>query len=99
MRYVELNPKRAGIVSHPRDYRWSSYTAHANGDPNPVVTFHPLYLALGADPSERQRCWRGHCGEDVAGEELQLVRNAVAAGGALGAIRVPDEPSADSLQA
>lgn len=24
-RYVELNPVRAGMVQHPRDYAWSSY--------------------------------------------------------------------------
>lgn len=29
-RYIELNPVRAGLVRHPRDYRWSSF--HANGD-------------------------------------------------------------------
>src|SRR4051812_23176241 len=26
-RYIELNPVRAGMVRHPRDYRWSSYHA------------------------------------------------------------------------
>ena len=29
VRYVELNPVRAGIVSDPVDYRWSSARAHA----------------------------------------------------------------------
>lgn len=24
-RYIELNPVRAGIVTHPGEYRWSSY--------------------------------------------------------------------------
>ena len=28
-RYVVLNPVRAGVVKHPRDYRWSSYRATA----------------------------------------------------------------------
>lgn len=27
-RYVELNPVRAGMVGHPRDWPWSSYRAH-----------------------------------------------------------------------
>ena len=26
MRYIELNPIRAGLVRHPADYRWSSYS-------------------------------------------------------------------------
>jgi hypothetical protein len=31
LRYIELNPVRAGMVSDPGDYRWSSYRAHAFG--------------------------------------------------------------------
>jgi hypothetical protein len=27
-RYIELNPVRARMVGHPREYRWSSYRAH-----------------------------------------------------------------------
>ncbi|MFH0883552.1 MAG: transposase [bacterium] len=30
VRYVELNPVRAGLVSHPADYKWSSVRAHLN---------------------------------------------------------------------
>ncbi len=29
MRYIELNPVRADMVSHPQDYRWSSYHVNA----------------------------------------------------------------------
>ena len=31
LRYIELNPVRAGMVKDPGDYRWSSYRAHAFG--------------------------------------------------------------------
>ena len=30
--YIDLNPVRAGIVSDPKDYRWSGYGAAAAGD-------------------------------------------------------------------
>src|SRR3989440_5617612 len=30
-RYIELNPVRAGMVSHPADYPWSSYAANSPG--------------------------------------------------------------------
>lgn len=30
-RYIELNPVRAGMVSHPGDYPWSSYRSNALG--------------------------------------------------------------------
>jgi len=38
MRYIELNPVRAGMVAHPSEYPWSSYlfNAQGNGGPNAV---------------------------------------------------------------
>ena len=32
LRYIELNPERAGMVKDPGDYRGSSYSAHDFGD-------------------------------------------------------------------
>jgi REP-associated tyrosine transposase len=46
-RYVELNPVSAGMVSHPREYPWSSYRANAEGRPDKLVEPHPAYP--GAD--------------------------------------------------
>lgn len=57
-RYIELNPVRAGLVSDPADYRWSSYRVHAFGLPDPVVSSHPLYYTLGRDGAERQASYR-----------------------------------------
>ncbi|MGK2941346.1 MAG: transposase [Immundisolibacter sp.] len=57
-RYIELNPVRADMASHPADYRWSSYRANAQGEADPVVTPHPLYTALGADASARLAAYR-----------------------------------------
>jgi REP element-mobilizing transposase RayT len=30
--YIELNPVRAGLVAHPKDYRWCGYAAALRGD-------------------------------------------------------------------
>jgi len=38
---------RARMVGHPRDYRWSSYAANADGAADPLLTEHALYRALG----------------------------------------------------
>jgi putative transposase len=35
LRYIVLNPVRAGMVGHPRDYAWSSYPATAGSTPAP----------------------------------------------------------------
>jgi putative transposase len=96
MRYVELNPVRAGIVSDPQSYYWSSYAVHAFGSPDPLVTLHPLYLSLGTDPAERQRCWREHCAGGLEVEELDRVRQAVRSGGVLGALVLGNDGAAES---
>lgn len=54
MCYIEVNPVRAGVASHPRDYRWSSYGCNAEGHKSLFVSPHPVYLRLGED--SRARC-------------------------------------------
>ena len=50
MRYIELNPVRAGMVATPGEYRWSSHRENVGGAPRGLVTPHPLYDQLGASP-------------------------------------------------
>ena len=45
-RYIELNPVRAGMVTHPSEYRWSSYGANAIGQRNEFLVPHAAYCAL-----------------------------------------------------
>ena len=58
MQYIELNPLRGRMVSHPGEYCWSSYACNATGQPNPLVSPHPLYEALGNDAQQRQTAYR-----------------------------------------
>jgi putative transposase len=58
-RYIELNPVRAAMVDDPAHYRWSSYRVLALGEASSIVTPHPLYLALAAEPAQRQAAYRG----------------------------------------
>jgi len=90
MRYVEMNPVRAGIVARPEAYYWTSYAANAHGGPDALITPHPLYVGLATTPPERQRCWRTMCGEGLSPEQLEQVRYAVHRGDPLGAIVIPD---------
>jgi putative transposase len=57
-RYIELNPVRANMVVHPAEYRWSSYRANAQGEPDALVMPHALYMALGQDVSSRVSTYR-----------------------------------------
>lgn len=58
MRYIELNPVRAGMVSHPSEYPWSSYHFNALGKPNDLVTPYLEYLRLGKSAEARQVAYR-----------------------------------------
>lgn len=58
LRYLDRNPVRAGVVEDPTAYAWSSCAAYAWGRTNPLVTWHPSYLALSAYPKVRQRHYR-----------------------------------------
>ena len=57
-RYIELNPVRANMVNHPAEYKWSSYVANAQGEPNTVITPHLLYHSLGLNPTKQQFAYR-----------------------------------------
>jgi REP-associated tyrosine transposase len=77
MRYVELNPVRAGITGRPEEYRWSSYRFHALGERNDLIVPHHLYVALGNTTSMRQQSWRAICGEALPEEQLAEMRDLV----------------------
>ncbi|WGL17226.1 transposase [Microbulbifer bruguierae] len=44
-RYIELNPVRAGMVSDPGEYFWSSYGCNGLGRSSSLLTPHMQYLA------------------------------------------------------
>ncbi|WP_082723509.1 transposase [Lysobacter capsici] len=73
-RYIELNPVRAGMVSAPGDYRWSSYHANASGQSNALLTPHPTYLALGTDRAYRQHAYARLVAEILNPDDVALIR-------------------------
>ena len=58
MTYQDLNSYRAKKVSHPKEYRWSSYHFYAYGKKNPLLIAAPSYLAMGNTALERQGAYR-----------------------------------------
>ena len=75
LRYVEQNPVRAGIVTTPESYRWSSHGVHAFGEPTSWLVPHPVYLALGKTQDERQAAYRAICSESLSDTQLALQRH------------------------
>lgn len=58
MRYIELNPVRAGMVVHPGDYPWSSYGSNAQGESRTMLEPHEVFLGLGSNQQERMHRYR-----------------------------------------
>lgn len=58
-RYIELNPVRADMLNHPRDYPWSSYKTNAEGKKSDLLTPHDQYLQLDHRVLERRKAYRG----------------------------------------
>jgi putative transposase len=77
MRYIEMNPVRAGMVPHPGDYRWSSYRINAQGHPGALVTPHPVYQALAGEPEQRQHRYRESFRMHLDPDQLHLIREAL----------------------
>jgi putative transposase len=64
MFYGDSNPVRAGMVSRPSKYRYSTYRFYALGEKNRFtenITPPPEYMELGDTPEKRQRRYRQMC--------------------------------------
>jgi putative transposase len=57
-RYIELNPVRAGIVKHPHDYYWSSYSVNAEGDESDLLSEHRAFKNLGRTKTQRKAAYK-----------------------------------------
>jgi putative transposase len=90
-RYLELNPVRAGMVPHPRDYPWSSYGCDEAGDPNPLITPRLKYLGLSANSEERLDSYKELIKEKFDEKELSAIRGATNASYVLGNTRFQKE--------
>lgn len=47
IRYVTLNPVRAGLVERASDWKWSSARAHLSGEDSPLVKVAPVLERTG----------------------------------------------------
>ena len=77
MRYIEMNPVRAGMVEHPGEYRWSSYACNATGKSNTIIEPHPLYIALADKKVERHKAYRELFSMHIDPEDIHAIRSAL----------------------
>lgn len=90
MRYIELNPVRAGMVADPQDYPWSSYRRNALGEAGPNTDWlapHELYARLGRDDVARKQAYRALFATAIEQVDLTAIRECTHKGWALGEAR------------
>jgi putative transposase len=78
MRYIEMNPVRAGMVGHLADYPWSSYRANGLAEPVSMITMHECYSRLGETAEVRCRQYRSLFVDQLGEEEMNAIRTALA---------------------
>lgn len=84
LRYIELNPVRAGMVIDPGDYRWSSYAAHGLGKKISMLTPHRLYTALGETTAARLSRYQQLIRESLGANVIANIRHCANKGLILG---------------
>jgi len=84
-RYIELNPLRSGLVATPADYPWSSYQHHIGAKPDPLITDHPVYWALGNTPFDREVAYKQMAEQMLEQSQIKAITDATLKGWALGA--------------
>lgn len=70
-RYIDLNPVRARITTHPCEYRWSSCAALCGLRHDGLLSIHPAQRALGSTPRERAEAYRALLQQAISDEELR----------------------------
>jgi len=80
MRYIELNPVRAGLAASPELYRWSSYRRNGLGHDDPLLGEHAIYTALGREPAERQAAYRALFRAEIDEHTVADIRAATNSG-------------------
>lgn len=95
LRYVDLNPVRAGICRHPAAYPWSSYRQRmepprANGVSD-WLDADPVFVGLGRCNTERAAAYARFCTADIPAGEISRIRTAIRRNQLTGGRRFVDE--------
>jgi putative transposase len=84
MVYIDLNPVRAGLVAHARDYLWSSYGHYTGLRSDKLITPHPLVWELGNTPFAREAAYAELVQGGLSPVQQAALTDSVLRGWALG---------------
>jgi putative transposase len=84
MAYIDLNPVRAGLVTEPAAYGWSSHGHYIGLRNDKLITPHPLVWALGNTPFAREAAYAELVRAGISAEQQVALTRSALAGWALG---------------
>ena len=84
MRYIELNPVRAGLCAEAAQWPWSSAAHHLGLARSALITEHEMYWRLGNTPFEREHAYREFIEQGVSTSEQAQFTDAVLRGRPVG---------------
>jgi putative transposase len=84
MRYIDLNPVRAGLVLQCREYPWSSHAHYIGARTDALITEHPLFWTLGNTPFERDAAYKDLFATDIASSDVVALTESALKGWPLG---------------
>ncbi len=91
-RYIELNPVRANMVSHPSEYPWSSYRVNAiDIEGNTLVTPHDEYFKLGKTNESRLKAYLALFKSKIPDKTLGEIRSCTNKAWVLGSSRFKEK--------
>lgn len=93
MAYIDLNPVRAGMVSDPADYPWSTHQHYIGQTHQPIVTAHELMWTLGNTPFSREKAYKELVQAGITPDQQKQMTDSAFKGWVLG-----DEAFAAKLQ-
>lgn len=79
VRYIEMNPVRAGLVEKPEKWSWSSAWAHMSGNDDNLVTTAPLLQRTGGK-------WEDFLNVTIREEEIIVMQRHEKTGRPLGSV-------------
>ena len=83
-RYLEMSPVLEGLVALPGDFRWSSYGHHAGLKPDPLLTDHLTYWAIGNTPFQREAAYKNLLVQPMDEAESLILKLAIQKGDVVG---------------
>jgi putative transposase len=84
MTYIDLNPVRAGMVSDPKDYPWSSHGHYVGLRSDKLITPHSLFWSLANTPFGREAAYAEMVRAGISPESQAALTKATLSGWALG---------------